>query len=154
MIKIYKITSENSNDCYVGSTTQRWVCDRFSTHNTQYRRYCKGLDKLWVSSFEILKHGDCKITVLEETDDKSRECFWIENLKAVNTKKLKFGKKGNPEKKKEYGKTQKVKDYQKQYRETKREELNKKQNEKIKCPHCEKMYGKTNLKRHIQRKHS
>ena len=157
MIKIYKIVSENTNDVYVGSTTQRWVCDRFSTHNVQYRRYCKGLDKLWVSSFDVLKHGDCSIIVIEETDDKEKEKFWIKELNAINKKKLCFGKNGDPQKRKEYTSTPEYKERRKkymiEYRKKNLDKIKKNQNEKVQCPHCEKMYSKNNLKRHIKLKH-
>ncbi len=158
MIKIYKIVSENYEGCYVGSTKQKWLCDRFSCHNVGYRRYCSNKSKLWVSSYDILKYGDCKIELIEETEDKSREAYWIKELKSINTKKLCFGRKGDPEKiKKRMEDPERIKnkkEYLQKYRELNRDKINKQQNEKIECPICSKSYSKTNLKRHINTKHN
>lgn len=156
MIKIYKIISSNTDSVYVGSTKQRWLCDRFSTHNVQYRRYCKGIDKLWVSSFDILKYEDCKIELIEETEEPNKEAYWIKELNAINIKKLDKGKNGCPIKKKIYIETHKEERrlYLKEYRAKNKEILNIKQNIKKQCPHCEKMISSTNLKRHITTQHS
>ena len=109
MVKIYKIISENTDLVYVGSTKQRWLCDRFSSHNVQFRRFNKGIDKLWVSSFKVLEHGNCKCVLIEETDLPNREQYWIKELNACNKRKEYSLK--NKERKKAY---------LKQYREKKK----------------------------------
>ena len=122
MVKIYKIISENTDLVYVGSTKQRWLCDRFSSHNVQFRRFNKGIDKLWVSSFKVLEHGNCKCVLIEETDLPNREQYWIKELNACNEKKLGLGKAGCPIKRKEYSlkNKERKKAYLKQYREKKK----------------------------------
>jgi len=152
---IYKIVSENTDLVYVGNTTQKYLSNRFSTHNVQYRRYIKGLTKLWVSSFKVLEHGNCKCEMIEQTDDSSREMFWIKELNACNTKKLGLGKSGCPIKKKEWAEKNKehLKEYKKTYREKNRQKLRDNQKTKKKCPHCNKMISGTNLKRHIKSIH-
>ena len=156
MSKIYKIISANTDLVYVGTTNQRWLCDRFSTHNVQYRRYKKGLDKLWVSSFKVLEHGDCECILIEETEEPNREQFWIKELNACNSKKLGLGKSGCPIKKKEWTENNKehIKQYQDKYREENRQEIRNQQNKKKECRFCNKLISGTNLKRHIREIHS
>tara|TARA_R110002012_G_scaffold9978_4_gene46413 strand:+ start:340 stop:825 length:486 start_codon:yes stop_codon:yes gene_type:complete len=145
MIKIYKLTSPNTDKCYIGSTKQRWLSDRVSSHRVQQRRYESGKDKLYCSSFEIIKCGDMEYELIEETNDKSRECYWIEQNNCVNIHSLKFGKKGDPVKKAEYTKNNKAKraEYLKQYRE--------KHKTPIPCKFCSKEIKSYNMTTHLKK---
>lgn len=74
MYKIYKIVDNTNDNIYIGITTQKYLCNRLSSH--KYDKDCM--------SFEIIKNDDYKIELIEETDDKSRERYWIENTECVN----------------------------------------------------------------------
>tara|TARA_R110000803_G_C11855065_1_gene306391 strand:- start:115 stop:576 length:462 start_codon:yes stop_codon:yes gene_type:complete len=63
---------------YIGRTT-RTLNQRLREHKNDYKtrvRTCRSRD--------IIKNGDYRIELIEETDDKSRERWWIENTDCVN----------------------------------------------------------------------
>ena len=76
-MKIYKIIDNTNGNVYIGKTKKR-LCDRMAGHRYDYRNngYC--------SSREIIKNGDYKIELIEETEDESRERYWIENTECIN----------------------------------------------------------------------
>lgn len=87
MIKIYKIIDNTNDNIYIGQTKQKYLCNRISGHRTDFKRgyYC--------SSQIILKNNDWKYELIEETDDKSRESYWIQNTKnCINQEKHIFNK--------------------------------------------------------------
>jgi len=61
--KIYKITSKQTDKIYIGSTKEALEL-RFRMHKRDYRAYLKS-NKSGCSSIELLKHGDCKIELIE-----------------------------------------------------------------------------------------
>jgi len=73
MYKIYRIIDNTNGNIYIGITTQT-LKRRLSDH--ELRREC--------SSRDIIKNGDYRIELIEETDDKTRERYWIENTECVN----------------------------------------------------------------------
>ena len=81
--KIYKITSPDTNDIYVGSTTQT-LKQRFKDH---YKNYKNGHH---TTASHILKHSDVKIELIQDYPTTSeyfllaRERYWIEQLDCVN----------------------------------------------------------------------
>ena len=87
--KIYKIVDNTNNNIYVGSTTKKYLSDRLSSHNSDYRRF-KKINKGYITSFEILKNNNFDIILLElvncnsKDELKSRERFYIETLDCVN----------------------------------------------------------------------
>ena len=86
--KIYKLVSNHTDDIYIGSSTQS-LAVRKAEHVKHYKRY---LDEkfAFITSFEIIKHGDVDIILLEnypcESKEElhSRERHWIEKLDCVN----------------------------------------------------------------------
>ena len=74
MIKIYKIIDNTNGNVYIGKTKQKYLSDRLSSH--KYDKECM--------SREIIKNGDYKIELIEETEDETRERYWIENTECVN----------------------------------------------------------------------
>lgn len=76
--KVYKITSKhNPNISYIGSTIQP-LNVRLSKHKHDYKRYSKGKHN-YVTSYEVIKLGDCKIDLIKEvTFDKRSELRKIE----------------------------------------------------------------------------
>ena len=101
MYKIYKIVDNTNDNVYIGITT-----------TTLKRRLSKHKCYQECVSRDIIKNGDYRIELIEETDDKTRERHWIENTECVNknipgrTKKEynKEYRKNNKEKKAEYNK--------------------------------------------------
>ena len=63
--KIYKICSNKTDKIYVGSTTLS-LAKRLYHHVSQYTSYNDDDNKLYVSSFEIIKLEDYFITLIEE----------------------------------------------------------------------------------------
>ena len=73
MYKIYKIVDNTNGNIYIGITTLT-LQKRLSDHKRRGR----------CSSRDIIKNGDYRIQLIEETDDKTRERYWIENTECVN----------------------------------------------------------------------
>jgi hypothetical protein len=87
--KIYKITSIHTDLIYVGSTTERLLCQRLRGHNKSYKQFLKG-NVGNITSFELLKLGNCKIELIElfpcscKDELIARESYWIRQLECVN----------------------------------------------------------------------
>ena len=62
--KIYKLTNEETNDVYYGSTTKT-LKRRLQKHKSNYTGYLKGKDH-FISSFEIIKYSSANIELVEE----------------------------------------------------------------------------------------
>jgi len=73
MLKIYRIVDNTNGNVYIGKT-ETTLNIRLSKHKC---------DKNCMSR-EIIKNGDYKIELIEETDDESRERYWILNTECVN----------------------------------------------------------------------
>ena len=73
IFKIYKIIDNTNGNIYIGLTI-RTLKERLNHHKHQ-------LDCV---SRDIIKNGDYKIELIEETTDKSRERYWIENTECIN----------------------------------------------------------------------
>jgi hypothetical protein len=86
--KIYKITSAQTPDIYIGSTTKT-LNSRLTGHKMNYRKYLRG-KYAYVTSFEIVKYPDCKIELLElcnfDTKEqlRRREGEYILNNECIN----------------------------------------------------------------------
>ena len=77
-MKIYKIIDNTNGNVYIGKTEQKYLCERLSSHKYDYKRGKR------LSSGKIIKNGDYKIELIEETHDDSRERYWIINTECVN----------------------------------------------------------------------
>lgn len=73
MLKIYRIIDNTNGNVYIGKT-ETTLNIRLSKHKSD--RDCM--------SREIIKNGDYKIELIEETHDESRERYWILNTECVN----------------------------------------------------------------------
>jgi len=80
--KVYIIRSYKTNKVYIGSTAKKYLSDRFSAHNSLYKRYLRE-GKGYTLSFEILKYEDAYIELLENVECKNvyelkqKEQYWI-----------------------------------------------------------------------------
>jgi len=133
--KIYKIVSKIGNNCYIGSTTKKYLSQRLAGH--------KG-EKHYVTSNEVIKHGDAEIILIEKFPCNSkdelhaRERYWADQINCVNKQKPASGRKesckryieNNKDKIKKYQEENKdkIKERQKKYYENNKEVINLKNN--------------------------
>jgi len=81
--------SDQTDDIYIGSTCQRLLSRRLSNHMIHYHRWLTN-NEGYITSFEILKHDDCQIILIENYPCSSRyelearERYHIENTSCVN----------------------------------------------------------------------
>jgi hypothetical protein len=86
--KIYKIVGNGK--IYVGSTCERLLCQRLSSHFSSYNRFQNGTSKKQVSSYECLNDPNHHIELLElypcNSKDELHKCErkWIEQLDCIN----------------------------------------------------------------------
>jgi len=92
-IKIYKIWDLSTQECYIGSTKQKYIGDRISRHKNYMKNQCE-----YCSSSKILKNNNYEWICIEECSQdnrKERERYHINNTPlCVNDRKLNFSKKG------------------------------------------------------------
>ena len=79
--KIYKIISQETEKIYIGSTSLKYLSERFAHHRCTFNNQL--IHK--ISSAEILKFNDAKIILIEtfpcnsKDELHSREQFWIDH---------------------------------------------------------------------------
>ena len=69
--RVYKITSSQTTDVYIGSTVQCLI-ERLCHHKTNHSNYVQG-NYHYVTSFKILKYPDAKIELLYEGNFDTRQ---------------------------------------------------------------------------------
>jgi hypothetical protein len=168
--KIYVIKSAETADVYIGSTCAT-LKNRLSKHKSAFRTKAKRLG----TAVKILKYSDAFIELVENWPCQNkkelldREGTIIKSTpNCVNTQIQ-----GRTMKQYKIDNFEKLKQQQKAYRENNKEMLDRKykdwyqsakgisyrenlkarRNVKVVCPNCEKMYSKSNLRRHIKTKH-
>lgn len=118
--KIYKIVSFQTDEVYVGSTCEPYLCNRLSKHRCNYRAYQRGKYH-YVTSFELVKYVDADVILLEnypcnnKQELHARERHYIESLNCVN---MVIPTRSQQEYGKVYEKTEKAKAYRKDYQKT------------------------------------
>ena len=93
--KIYKLVDHVHGNIYVGSTMDT-IQKRKYSHGSKYRHYLKkGGVKGFVSAFEVIKHGNWDIELLEELDPnatpeemRQRERHFMEQFENVVNKNV------------------------------------------------------------------
>lgn len=88
--KIYILRSHQTDDVYIGSTTQT-LAQRKGQHINNYKRYTNSKEySNYMSSYEIVKHDDFYIELLElypcnkKCELHTREGYYIRSMKCVN----------------------------------------------------------------------
>jgi len=142
--KLYKIWSPQTNEVYVGSTTQP-LSRRMVGHRGAFKRYKAGKTN-YVSSFKILEYGDARIELIRECPCDNREQLvaiegkHIRELDCVNIiiagrtwkqyrqdnkDKIKAYREANKDKNKAYREANKdkIRTYMKEYREANKEAI-------------------------------
>lgn len=66
--KIYKLCSLQTDRIYIGSTTQRYLSYRFSSHRGDYKKFLDG-KRTNITSCELLKYDDCWIELITSVDN-------------------------------------------------------------------------------------
>ncbi len=152
--KIYKIVLKDSAEdapCYIGSTCVKYLSTRLRGHKAQFRM-CQSGKKHYVSSFQLLKQGECNIFLIENfpchsiDELRSRERFYIERLLCVNkhipSRTGAEWRESHKGVKKEYDHQYYI-DHQdtrsessKRYYRENSEEVNRKKREKVECDQC------------------
>tara|TARA_R110002096_G_scaffold6294_1_gene29015 strand:- start:892 stop:1308 length:417 start_codon:yes stop_codon:yes gene_type:complete len=72
-MKIYKIIDNTNGNVYIGKTK--------NTLNYRLRKHKSLKD---CSSRKIIENGDYRIELIEETEDDSRERYWVLNTECIN----------------------------------------------------------------------
>ena len=87
--KIYKLVSSYTDEIYIGSTCQRYLCNRLSIHKYDYINNPESK----ISCYKLFKLGDVKIELIENYPCNSKqeliikEQYWLESLpNCINTK--------------------------------------------------------------------
>jgi len=77
--KIYKISSNHTNEVFIGATTETRLTMRYAHHLADYRKYLvsEAYDK---PEFKIIQYNDAHITLVEE--------FPCENIDQLKARKL------------------------------------------------------------------
>ena len=162
---IYKLTSSKELKIYVGKTTKT-PNKRFNKHKTHYKCWLAGKCN-YLSSFELVKHDDCIMFVLESgiSDDMlaERERYWHDrsdcvNLNIPNRSHAESTKKYRQDNRDYYLEYQKQYhennrehelEYHKKYNETNKEKIAKQQSEKLTCS-CGCIIARSSMQRHIK----
>ena len=87
MYKIYRIVDNVSGNVYIGRTKKKTLGQRMKQHRYNYK------NNLGCSSKLVLKNNNWYYELIEETDDTSREKYWITNTpKCINKYKHNFSR--------------------------------------------------------------
>jgi len=81
-MKIYKLTSLQTDKIYVGKTTLT-LKERFGKHKCDYKLWLDGR-RQFKSSYFLTEYEDVKIELIEETNNSLREIYWIQKLNCCN----------------------------------------------------------------------
>jgi hypothetical protein len=147
--KIYKIVSDNFDDVYIGSTTQKYLSSRMAQHRGDYRKYKKGYARPdgrkteFCSSFTIIeKDPEARIVFIVNAPSTSKA-----ELEAVEREHMKITKNIVNKNKGQWSDPEYVKAYNKKYKEDNKERINK----KIDCE-CGGKYTQRNKSAHYKSK--
>lgn len=144
--KIYAIRSHQTEEIYIGSTTQT-LSRRMAGHRTAYKRFTEGKTTAFYTSFKILSDVDAYVELLEEfpcvnrIELNKREGELIRSMDCVNKNIAGRSQKQYQKQWREHNK-----DYQKQWHADNKKHADK-LNEKHVCP-CGGKYTQRNVKQH------
>tara|TARA_R110001632_G_scaffold72816_1_gene168023 strand:- start:461 stop:898 length:438 start_codon:yes stop_codon:yes gene_type:complete len=81
-MQIYKLTSSQTDKVYVGKTNLK-LNRRFQYHKSDYKSWSEGR-RQFKSSYFLTEYEDCKIEIIETTNNSLREIYWIQKLNTCN----------------------------------------------------------------------
>lgn len=156
MGKIYKITSFQTDLIYVGSTTEKYLCDRLSNHISEFKYKNNGC-----SSKQIIKYGDAKIELIKlfpcnsKDELTAEESNYIRALNCVNihipgrTKEEWYETNKEKNSEKRHQRYEENKEKEKEYYEANKQKILDRLMEPIMCS-CGCKTSKGNLSRHLK----
>ena len=149
--KIYKITCEETNKIYYGSSTQKYLSRRLSTHKYRKSCQCKDFINPTIELVEEIEFEDKKELL-------RLEAYYIKNNECVNTqiplRTLKEWAVDTNHYKKRYHKDiEKSREQGRENYEKHKEKRLEKMLEKKECELCGKLIAKCNMKRHQKNIH-
>ena len=154
--KIYKITSENYDKIYIGSTC-RTLKKRINKHKYDMRQYIKqNPSSYYCSSYELCEEHDYKIELIKnypcnsEQELRREEGRWQLLNKDIIVNKYIAGRT-----KKEYDNTEKRKASKKKHNQSEKGKASKSKwkKKRIKCSVCNKEISQGYLREHIKKQH-
>lgn len=130
--KIYKITADETDKLYIGSSCKPYLSRRLQEHKGDYKKWLNGSRPDRLTSFEILQYENPQITLIEsypcnnKDELRARERYWIEHddfknicvNKNIPGRTKKESNKQWREKNSDY-----LKEVKKQYRENNKEQI-------------------------------
>ena len=148
--KIYCIRSFQTDDVYIGSTTQT-LAQRLGKHVDHYKQYLK-FNKRYYSSFELLKYDDYYIELIKlfpcscRAELEAEEGKYIRGWKCINKQIL-----GRTKKQYKIDNRKLLSKKQRQYYRDNIEKIKEQRKQKITCI-CSCNITSINFKRHIKSK--
>jgi hypothetical protein len=90
--KIYKVVDTSYTECYIGSSTQRFLCNRMASHRANYKlwKHNQYANCAVFSLFDKYGVDNCKIELIESYPCESleelrrREGHWIKSEECIN----------------------------------------------------------------------
>ena len=163
--KVYAIRSNLTNEIYIGSTTQS-LAVRMGEHRRKYRLWVADNSKKYVTSYEILKHGDAYIELLElvpcscraELCRREGELMRANNCvnKLIAGRSQKQYNQDNAEHIKQYRKqyrqdnAEHFKQRKKQYYQDNTEHFKQQKSKRLMCSYCNITFSHGHKARHIK----
>ena len=161
--KVYKIVSSETDEVYVGSTTQA-LKKRLQEHKSEYKRYLQGRHN-FVSSFNIVKFADAKIILIHDDLFDTRadlhrlegqymmsveNCINAHIAGRTSKEHYQHNRERVLQSVKDYYQDNKPhkKEYNKTYKERNKEKLKEQKGQVLECPVCETTYTHNHKARH------
>lgn len=150
--RIYKITSRQTDDVYIGSTTLQ-LSERFKTHMMHYRQYVRG-NPYYTTSYEVLQYDDARIELIHEGLFDGRKDLERFEGHTIKTTPNCVNKTVAGRTKREYyeDNEDKFKVYKQQWYNDNSDRIKERKNTKIKCEICGHEYTWNNRARHAKSK--
>jgi hypothetical protein len=165
--KIYKIVNDDDDDVYVGSTTKKYLCDRFANHKSHWRMYLNQNQKSrYCSSYQILGKANPRIELIEMCPCNNKDELLARERHHINNTVNCVNKSKNPgimnEVGKDYNKMKCSEYYYSHYDELRArqniyrlkniEKIRAHKNKRVQCSECGFMYGNSCKGQHIRSK--
>jgi hypothetical protein len=131
--KVYAIRSHQTDKIYIGSTTEK-LARRLANHRGHYKLYLKGTYH-YVTAFELLKHDDHYIELIEEYNCQNREQLNKREGEVIRNTANCVNRviAGRDNKRYRADNEQKIKEYKKQYRADHKEHIKAHRSVKYMC---------------------
>lgn len=65
LCKVYRVVSEAGGCQYIGSTCEKYLCQRMGHHRTDFRQWKRNEGAPYITVFEVLEHPDARIELIQ-----------------------------------------------------------------------------------------